>query len=115
MGNTRLEQRKIITGILSAELSENDMRKMEHKLKTYRDDMEYGEVYQMELIDKIYSVLLERKLFTMKELFSLLYGLKFEYTLSVYYKMGLVNQLLNGGKYEKKIKRKYGGFKWSKE
>jgi hypothetical protein len=68
--------------------------------------MEYGSVYKMELIDKIYCKLLEEKLFTMDELFELLYDLKFEYTLCVYYKMDLINRFLNGNK----IKRKYKGF-----
>jgi hypothetical protein len=106
----KLLQWEVVTEILLKKLSDDDIRYAEYKLKTYKEDMEYGSVYKMELIDKIYCKLLEEKLFTIEELFELLYDLKFEYTLCVYYKMDLINQFLNGGFYKNKIKRKYKGF-----
>jgi hypothetical protein len=69
----------------------------------------------MELIDKIFVKLLERKLFNIGEIFSMVYNLKFEYTIVVYYKMGMINQLLNNGKMRNGIIKKYGGFKWNKK
>jgi hypothetical protein len=109
------ELRSSIENILRADVDEKQIRKIERKLKCYKEDMEYGNVYQMDLIDKIFCKLLKCNLFTIGEIFSMVYNLKFEYTIVVYYKMGMVNQLLNNGKMRNEIIKKYGGFKWNKK
>jgi chromosome condensin MukBEF MukE localization factor len=102
------KKRYVIAGILSEDLSGN-IREIERRLKVYSYDMEYGNCYHMELVNKIYERLLKEGLFTEKELWRLLYNLEHEHTIIVYYKNGLINQYLNKGKLYQKIIWRYGG------
>jgi hypothetical protein len=97
----------VIAGILSEDLSGN-IREIERRLNVFAEDMEYGDCYHMELINKIYKKLLDERLFTRKELWKLLYNLEWENTIIVYYRMGLINQFLNKGDLYQKIVCKYG-------
>jgi hypothetical protein len=103
------KNRFIIAGILSENLSDNfdNIREIEKRLNVDSREMELGDVYHLELVNKIYEKLLTEKLFTKEQLWQLLYNLEYDYTIVVYYKLGLINQLLNKGDLYEKIVTKY--------
>jgi hypothetical protein len=105
--NGKNEKRYVIAGILSEDLS-GCVREIERKLNVCAEDMEQGDCYHMELVNKIYEKLLDERLFTREELWKLLYNSEHDKTIIVYYKMGLVNQYLNKGDLYNKIIAKYG-------
>jgi hypothetical protein len=105
--NGKNRKRWVIAGILSEDLS-GCVREIERKLNVYSENMEHGDCYHMEVVNKIYERLLDESLFTKGELWKLLYNLEHESTIIVYYRMGLVNQYLNKGDLYQKIVCKYG-------